>query len=96
MIVVQDDLRHFMANTNLVDDQAPAVLLQDVFRINVPFEILNDALWHQNLLVAERYYDRRVFLAGDAVHLVIPTAGLGMNTGVGDAIDLSWRSSPFR
>jgi hypothetical protein len=32
-----------------------------------------------------------VFLAGDAVHLVIPTGGLGMNTGVGDAIDLSWK-----
>ena len=33
----------------------------------------------------------RVFLAGDAVHLVIPTGGLGMNSGVGDAIDLSWK-----
>jgi hypothetical protein len=32
-----------------------------------------------------------VFLAGDAVHLVIPTGGLGMNTGVGDAIDLAWK-----
>jgi 2-polyprenyl-6-methoxyphenol hydroxylase-like FAD-dependent oxidoreductase len=90
-IIVQDDLRHFMANSGLVDDPTPSVLLEDVFRINVPFEILNVALWHQNLLVAERYSDRRVFLAGDAVHLMIPTAGLGMNTGVGDAIDLSWK-----
>src|SRR5262249_54549171 len=31
--------------------------------------------------------------AGDAVHLVIPTGGLGMNTGVGDAIDLAWKLS---
>ena len=38
--------------------------------------------------------DGRVFLAGDAVHLVIPTGGLGMNTGVGDAIDLSGSSPP--
>jgi hypothetical protein len=30
-------------------------------------------------------------MAGDAVHLVIPTGGLGMNSGVGDAIDLSWK-----
>jgi 2-polyprenyl-6-methoxyphenol hydroxylase-like FAD-dependent oxidoreductase len=43
------------------------------------------------LLIAERYRDRRVFMAGDAVHLVIPTGGLGMNTGVGDAFDLSWK-----
>ena len=91
MLVVQDDLRHFMANTGSIDGPAPEVLLRDVFRINVPFEILNVASWHQNLLVAERYADRRVFLAGDAVHLVIPTGGLGMNTGVGDAIDLSWK-----
>ena len=33
----------------------------------------------------------RVFLAGDSVHLVIPTGGLGMNTGVGDAFDLAWK-----
>jgi hypothetical protein len=59
-IIVQDDLRHFMANSGLVDDPTPSVLLEDVFRINVPFEILNVALWHQNLLVAERYSDRRV------------------------------------
>src|SRR6202047_1711210 len=91
MIVVQDDLRHFMANTGSVSGPTPDVLLQEIFRITVPFEVLNVALWHQNLLVAERYSDRRVFLAGDAVHLVIPTGGLGMNTGVGDAIDLSWK-----
>ena len=91
MLVVQDDLRRFMANTGSINDFAPAALLQDLFYVDVPFEVLNDALWHQNLLVAERYSDRRVFLAGDAVHLVIPTGGLGMNTGVGDAIDLSWK-----
>jgi 2-polyprenyl-6-methoxyphenol hydroxylase-like FAD-dependent oxidoreductase len=91
ILVVQDDLRHFMANTSSISGPAPDVLLREVFRIDVPFEILNVALWHQNLLVAERYSDRRIFLAGDAVHLVIPTGGLGMNTGVGDAIDLSWK-----
>jgi hypothetical protein len=41
--------------------------------------------------LADRYRAGRVFLAGDAVHLVIPAGGLGMNTGVGDAFDLSWK-----
>jgi len=47
--------------------------------------------WKLNLLLADRYRAGRIFLAGDAVHLVIPTGGLGMNSGVGDAIDLSWK-----
>jgi hypothetical protein len=32
-----------------------------------------------------------VFLAGDAAHLFVPTGGVGMNTGIGDAIDLGWK-----
>jgi hypothetical protein len=47
--------------------------------------------WRQNLLLAERYGEGRVFIAGDAAHLVIPTGGLGMNTGVGEATDLAWK-----
>jgi len=57
----------------------------------VKYEMLYVGQWRMNLLLAERYGEGRVFLAGDAVHLVIPTGGLGMNTGVGDAIDLSWK-----
>jgi len=57
----------------------------------VEYEMLYVGQWKMNLLLAERYGAGRAFLAGDAVHLVIPTGGLGMNTGVGDAIDLSWK-----
>ena len=42
-------------------------------------------------LVAERYGDRRVLLAGDAVHLFTPTGGFGMNTGIDDAANLAWK-----
>ena len=59
--------------------------------VPVKYEMLSCNPWRQNLLLAERYSKGRVFLAGDAVHLVIPTGGLGMNSGVGDAIDLSWK-----
>ena len=57
----------------------------------VKYEMLHCAKWVQRLLLAEHYRQGRVFIAGDAAHLVIPTGGLGMNTGVGDAIDISWK-----
>ncbi|MFX7144793.1 FAD-dependent monooxygenase, partial [Acinetobacter baumannii] len=47
--------------------------------------------WKLHLLLADKYREGRVFIAGDAAHLVIPTGGLGMNTGVGDAMDLAWK-----
>ncbi|MDA0239899.1 MAG: FAD-dependent monooxygenase [Proteobacteria bacterium] len=48
-------------------------------------------LWERRGLVAERYNAGRVFLAGDAVHQLSPTGALGMNTGIGDAVDLGWK-----
>ena len=49
------------------------------------------SIWTRNSVVAERYAERRVFLAGDAVHQLSPTGALGMNTGIGDAVDLGWK-----
>jgi hypothetical protein len=68
-----------------------APLFEQAVAMPVKYDMLYVGAWNQKLLLADRYQDGRVFLAGDAVHLVIPTGGLGMNTGVGDAIDLSWK-----
>ena len=38
-----------------------------------------------------RYRVGRVFLAGDAAHIHSPAGGLGMNTGIGDALNLAWK-----
>jgi 2-polyprenyl-6-methoxyphenol hydroxylase-like FAD-dependent oxidoreductase len=58
-----------------------------------PFEleILNVLRWTRIEQVADSYHDGRVFICGDACHLTSPTGGLGMNTGIGDAVDLSWK-----
>jgi 2-polyprenyl-6-methoxyphenol hydroxylase-like FAD-dependent oxidoreductase len=58
---------------------------------HVPFELLAVRPWTGHCVVAERYQDGRVFLAGDAAHLNWPAGGFGMNTGVGDAVDIGWK-----
>jgi 2-polyprenyl-6-methoxyphenol hydroxylase-like FAD-dependent oxidoreductase len=57
-----------------------------------PYDILGIAEWTAGFtLVAERYGAGRIFLAGDAAHLFTPTAGLGYNTSVDDAVNLGWK-----
>ena len=41
--------------------------------------------------VSDRFAAGRVFLAGDAAHIHSPVGGQGMNTGIGDAINLAWK-----
>ncbi len=41
--------------------------------------------------VAERFRTGRAFLLGDAAHIHSPAGGQGMNTGIGDAINLAWK-----
>ena len=58
----------------------------------VDMEIVAHEPWTAGMaLVAERFGDGRVFLAGDAVHLFTPTGGFGMNTGIDDVSNLSWK-----
>lgn len=55
------------------------------------YEILSVVPWVRRELVADSYGTRRVFIAGDAAHLMSPTGGFGMNTGIGDSVDLGWK-----
>lgn len=41
--------------------------------------------------VADRFRRGRAFLAGDAAHIHSPAGGQGMNTGIGDAVNLGWK-----
>ncbi|WP_332852024.1 FAD-dependent monooxygenase [Duganella sp. S19_KUP01_CR8] len=41
--------------------------------------------------VASQFRSGRCFLAGDAAHIHSPAGGQGMNTGIGDAVNLSWK-----
>ncbi|HIV81161.1 MAG TPA: FAD-dependent monooxygenase [Candidatus Salinicoccus merdavium] len=43
--------------------------------------------------VADKFRTGRVFIVGDAGHIHSPAGGQGMNTGIGDAINLAWKLS---
>jgi 2-polyprenyl-6-methoxyphenol hydroxylase-like FAD-dependent oxidoreductase len=55
------------------------------------FEILGKEDWTGRRMIADRFCDRRVFLCGDAAHIWVPFAGYGMNAGIADAVNLSWK-----
>ncbi len=90
-LIVQDSTRHFTLHSVVDNDSDMTSMFEKTVAMPVNYEMLSVGQWKQNLLLADSYYQNRVFLAGDAVDLVIPTGGLGMNSGVGDAVDLSWK-----
>jgi len=47
--------------------------------------------WDLRIMVASRYSQRRVFIAGDACHQHPPYGGFGLNTGLEDAANLGWK-----
>lgn len=57
----------------------------------VAYELIGAKPWAGHRVVAERFREGRVFLAGDAAHMLWPRGGFGMNTGIGDAVDLGWK-----
>jgi 2-polyprenyl-6-methoxyphenol hydroxylase-like FAD-dependent oxidoreductase len=71
----------------------PRAAILSVIGCDTPIKIRSVQPWSAHALTARRYSSEsgRIHLAGDAAHLFTPTGGLGMNTGVSDAIDLAWK-----
>lgn len=95
-VIAQNDLDTWTLHVPLPPDATadgidPTVFLRERLGADVACEILVANAWKPRLVVAERYGNGRVWLAGDSAHQVIPTGGYGMNTGVGDAVDIGWK-----
>src|SRR5918911_1426984 len=65
--------------------------LRTAIGADMPMEIVDVANWRAEASCAERLRAGRVFLAGDAAHVVPPNGGFGGNTGVQDALNLAWK-----
>lgn len=72
-------------------DVDPDEVLQAAIGKPIEHEKIQVVRWDPRRLVADRFRSGRVVLAGDAAHLWLPLGGFGMNTGIADAMGLSWR-----
>jgi 2-polyprenyl-6-methoxyphenol hydroxylase-like FAD-dependent oxidoreductase len=58
---------------------------------DIPVSIDSIQKWECCAQTAERFRDGRIFLAGDAAHVMPPYGGFGGNTGIQDAHNLAWK-----
>ena len=76
-------------------DLSPAALLarahQTIGDDTVDVTIKSVGQWQINHVIAQRYQQGRVFLAGDAAHRHPPANGLGSNTSIQDSYNLAWK-----
>jgi 2-polyprenyl-6-methoxyphenol hydroxylase-like FAD-dependent oxidoreductase/glutathione S-transferase len=92
---VGDPARDPEAAANAAADVSEKKLIE-LLRIGIgdpaiPVKIDGVARWRATSDIARRYQENRVFLAGDAAHLMPPTGGFGGNTGIHDAHNLAWK-----
>lgn len=83
-----------VAASNAAADISEATLIDYVragIGADIPVKIDGIARWRATADVAETYRRGRVFIAGDAAHLMPPNGGFGGNTGIHDAHNLAWK-----
>jgi 2-polyprenyl-6-methoxyphenol hydroxylase-like FAD-dependent oxidoreductase len=81
-----------MPRGTVLTEQLAKEWLTQVTGVEVPIEVLGIFEWTAGYtLVADRYSQGRVILAGDSAHLFTPAAGLGYNTSIDDVANLGWK-----
>lgn len=95
-LIAQDDEEIWTLHSMLPPDVDPATvdpkqIVYGMLGREFEMEVLQANAWSPHLVVTTGSGRGRVWLAGDAVHQLIPTGGYGMNTGIGESADLAWK-----
>jgi 2-polyprenyl-6-methoxyphenol hydroxylase-like FAD-dependent oxidoreductase len=69
----------------------PEAAIRAAISIDTPFEIVSNVPWRLTHRVADHFRTGNIFFVGDSAHTLSPSGGFGMNTGIGDAVDLGWK-----
>ncbi len=69
----------------------PHERLRHAFGGDFDYEFLNMVAWARREWTAKKFAEDGIFLVGDAAHQNSPSGGFGLNTGMGDAVDLGWK-----
>src|SRR5205823_9889263 len=77
---------------DLLRPETIRMLIQQVGGTDQP-QIIRQAIYTFHAVLAKTFSSGRVFLLGDAAHQMPPFGGQGMNSGLGDAHNLSWKLS---
>jgi len=79
-------------NLDDYDDDQCLALIEKAVGQPLPVTVVeNVSPWAMSAQVAKQYRKGRIFLAGDAAHRIPPAGGLGLNSGVGDVQNLTWK-----
>lgn len=95
-IVAQDDREEWTLHCLVPPDEGfeaidPRKLVTDLLGTDFDFEVLVANPVTLNYQVAHQYRVGRTFLVGDAAHQFVPTGGYGMNSGIAEVANLSWK-----